>query len=138
MVDLGPEEHEQRVGGEEEEARDVQQDVGHHLGPEPVQGSAHGEHAGAHPRADKVEQVEHLLRRPPRVKSLSFAGDECLRVSDATRLFDSVIIVSLVFPAPRSNNFNHFLFILGVVCFFCFFDDCQQLFFARAPGAEED
>ena len=65
MVDLGPEEHEQGVGGEEEEPGGVHEGGARGRVGQGVDLAPNGEHTGAERRADKVQEVEHLLRRPP-------------------------------------------------------------------------
>jgi hypothetical protein len=63
VVDLRPEEDEERVGGEEEEAREVEEDRTRERR-ERLDGAARGEDARAQRADEEIEEVEDLLRRP--------------------------------------------------------------------------
>ena len=69
MVNLGPEEHEEGVGCEEEQPGKIHEDV-HEDGRANVvvDGAAEGEHARARAGAREVEKVEHLLGGPTGVE----------------------------------------------------------------------
>ena len=69
MVNLGPEEHEEGVGCEEEQPGKIHEDV-HEDGRANVvvDGATEGEHARARAGAREVEKVEHLLGGPTGVE----------------------------------------------------------------------
>jgi hypothetical protein len=63
VVDLRPEEDEERVGGEEEEAWEVEEDRARERR-ERLDGAARGEDTRTQRAYEEVEEVEDLLRRP--------------------------------------------------------------------------